>query len=1165
MNITLLTTASVLHSGDTLNAPYGTKPVIDGLISAGEWDDADTVMTMALPNGPVTIYAKEYPDSIYFAVNVPDSTSHPNDRAILMFDSLNNADTLPNVDDFTCSMKRNGTRASQHGNGTGWANDSTWGWNSAVTASTNGYVVEYSVAFRKAGLSFGQPKILGFSVEIINTNLSTVLWPDSAINMNPSTWGDLFSPDNWGSNDSVGPVTSGIQISPPNPPQGITNIVVYALVSDSLTGQSMINDAQVFIDSTVAAYNMMPLDGNFDEMTEGVFDTVPVTGWVAGDTHWVYVRGMDIARNWGMFDSVPVIVAAALDTTPPWIITTFPGSGQTDVPLDAVITATFSEQVDPATVTLDKFTMNGSINGAYTFTINYDPIDSTVSIDPTISFASAESITVVIAPGIQDLAGNPMPDTHSWWFKALVLPDSVGPVTSSVSISPPNPPQGITEIIAYALVSDSATGQSLINDAEAFLDSIGQPGTGYIMTALDGGYDEIAEDVFDTIPVSGWVAGDTHWVYIHGRDIGNNWGAFDSASAIVVSLIDTVPPGIAYTSPAFGDTGVTLNSWIYVTFNEKVDPTTVTSDKILIEGSINGNYTFWMSYFETDSTLRINPYSDFAPMESINVYIAAGIQDLAGNPMLSGYWWWFRSGAITDTAKPRVDSLIANPDTITGANGVTVITSRITDNIAVAGAEYFIDAIGVNGTGYGAHASDSFGLTIAHTLDTIVIDTIAYGMHRFFLHGVDATGNWGPYDTAAVYKIAVDTLHPDVDSLRAVPDTVDLYAQTIITSRITDNIGVTAAEFFIDSVGGYGAGYAAHPVDSFGPLVVHTRDTVQTDTLISGRHWVYLRGRDAAGNWSICDSVPFVIVNFDSTGPHFTITAIPSPVLIGDSISITADVSEPLNPDSAVTCLIRNADTTVAHTMVQTDTFEYQIWVQTTGFPEGTCRAVVSGYDERSNYGVDSVQFAAVLDSIGPDFIVAITPSPAHIGDSALVTAQTSDTLHPDSLVTCFVRTADSMTEYIMTQTDSFEYSAWVQTVGFSEDTCWALVAGYNKRSTYGIDSLQFAVMAEGEFLPKDRVYAWPNPAKGNQVFFHFYVSMNARVRVTVFNLEGRRVWQSTEQNAAGGKPPHTMNSNAVVWDISRIASDVYIFRLEATNTATDDISTVIKKFAIVR
>jgi hypothetical protein len=1067
MNITLLTAANVMHSGDTLNAPYGIRPVIDGMMNLGEWDDADTVMTMNLPNGPATIYAKEYPDSIYIAVSVPDASNHPNDRTFLMFDSLNNADTLPNLDDFTCSTKRNGNRSAQRGTGTGWIADSLWGWNSAITASAGGYSVEYSISFRKAGLLFNQPKVLGFSVEIINNNLATVLWPDSADNMNPSTWGDLYSADDWGSTDSIGPLTSGIQISPPSPPQGITNIVVYALVSDSLTGQSIIADAEVFIDSTVVAYNMMPLDGNFDEMTEDVFDTVPVSGWVAGDTHWVYVRGMDIAGNWGLFDSLPVIVATALDTTPPWIIATFPDSGQTAVPLDTIITATFSEQIDPATITIDKFTVNGSINGTYTFTLNYDPFDSTVYIDPAVSFASAESITVVIAPGIQDLAGNPMPDTHSWWFKALVLPDSVGPVTSSVSISPPNPPPGVTEIITYAHVSDSATGQSLINNAEAFIDSIGLDGTGYFMTALDGAYDEIAEDVFDTIPVSGWVAGDTHWVYVHGRDIGNNWGNYDSASVIVVPLTDTIPPGIAYTSPAFGDTGVTLNSWIYVTFNEKVDPTTVTSDKILIEGSINGNYTFWMSYFETDSTLRINPYSNFAPMESINVYIAAGIKDLAGNTMLSGYWWWFESGSLSDTVKPRVDSLAANPDTIIGANGITVITSRITDNIAVAGAEYFIDVIGANNTGYGAHASDSFGLTIAHTLDTIVIDTLAYGMHRFFLHGVDATGNWSPCDTATIYKIAVDTLRPAVDSLRTAPVIVDLSGFTVLTSLITDNTSIAFAEYFIDALGGYGTGYAATAVGGYGADTVRTLDTIQVDTLSLDSHWVYLRGRDAAGNWSACDSVFFVVMNFDSVGPDFIITVSPSPAAIGDSVLITAQASEVLNPDSTVTCLVRTTDTTAAY--------------------------------------------------------------------------------------------------YIMVKTDSLKYSVWVQTVGFPEDTCWALVSGYDERDTYGIDSLQFAVVAEGEFLPKERVYAWPNPAKGNQVNFHFYVSMNARVKVSVFNLEGKRIWQSDEQDAAGGNPPHTMNSNAVVWNIARIASDVYIFQLEAENIATGNKDMVIKKFAIVR
>uniref|UniRef100_A0A7C4XNC5 T9SS type A sorting domain-containing protein n=1 Tax=candidate division WOR-3 bacterium TaxID=2052148 RepID=A0A7C4XNC5_UNCW3 len=50
-----------------------------------------------------------------------------------------------------------------------------------------------------------------------------------------------------------------------------------------------------------------------------------------------------------------------------------------------------------------------------------------------------------------------------------------------------------------------------------------------------------------------------------------------------------------------------------------------------------------------------------------------------------------------------------------------------------------------------------------------------------------------------------------------------------------------------------------------------------------------------------------------------------------------------------------------------------------------------------------------------------------------------------------------------------------------------------------------------------------------------------------------------------GGRPPHQINSNAIKWDIVKIASDIYIFKLTAVSRETGERKTVIKKFAIVK
>ncbi|HTY07896.1 MAG TPA: T9SS type A sorting domain-containing protein, partial [Candidatus Edwardsbacteria bacterium] len=107
-------------------------------------------------------------------------------------------------------------------------------------------------------------------------------------------------------------------------------------------------------------------------------------------------------------------------------------------------------------------------------------------------------------------------------------------------------------------------------------------------------------------------------------------------------------------------------------------------------------------------------------------------------------------------------------------------------------------------------------------------------------------------------------------------------------------------------------------------------------------------------------------------------------------------------------------------------------------------------------------------------------------------------------------------------------------------------------------------VEPSGAFLPDNLVYVWPNPARGGQVHFHYYVNANAAVTADVFSLDGRRIVHLTGRGE-GGRPPHQASSNAIVWDIGGVASDVYLLRLSATSDASGEQRTVTKKFAIVK
>lgn len=142
-----------------------------------------------------------------------------------------------------------------------------------------------------------------------------------------------------------------------------------------------------------------------------------------------------------------------------------------------------------------------------------------------------------------------------------------------------------------------------------------------------------------------------------------------------------------------------------------------------------------------------------------------------------------------------------------------------------------------------------------------------------------------------------------------------------------------------------------------------------------------------------------------------------------------------------------------------------------------------------------------------------------------------------------------------------------VSAAGLSSGRHLIYVHGVDSAGQWGgYDSTSFYIVSQfvlNEFLPEALVYAWPNPARGDRVYFHFYVAVDAEVTAEVFDLEGRLAAR-IQGRGRGGVPPHSLGSNHLVWEIPRISSDVYLLKLTASG-AGGQKATVIKKFAIVK
>lgn len=100
------------------------------------------------------------------------------------------------------------------------------------------------------------------------------------------------------------------------------------------------------------------------------------------------------------------------DTTPPTLVSTEPALFAADIARDRLITATFSEEIDAA-----------SITDAFQVAIEGEPIEGSVEVEgavatftPTEQLAGGTSYTATISTAVTDLAGNQLAEPEEWMF-----------------------------------------------------------------------------------------------------------------------------------------------------------------------------------------------------------------------------------------------------------------------------------------------------------------------------------------------------------------------------------------------------------------------------------------------------------------------------------------------------------------------------------------------------------------------------------------------------------------------------------------------------------------------------------------------------------------------------------------------------------------------------
>lgn len=143
-------------------------------------------------------------------------------------------------------------------------------------------------------------------------------------------------------------------------------------------------------------------------------------------------------------DAAPRPDADPGDTTPPRVEATLPVNGATDIDVNAPIEISFSEDLDPFTVTASTVIVEGP-GGPVSGTVAYK--DRTATFTPNQRYVGGTFFTVRVSAVVTDVAGNAIGLEYSFNFTTGYAPTDFNAVLEyTIRDSEPTPRDGVADV-----------------------------------------------------------------------------------------------------------------------------------------------------------------------------------------------------------------------------------------------------------------------------------------------------------------------------------------------------------------------------------------------------------------------------------------------------------------------------------------------------------------------------------------------------------------------------------------------------------------------------------------------------------------------------------------------------------------------------------------------
>ncbi len=396
-----------------------------------------------------------------------------------------------------------------------------------------------------------------------------------------------------------------------------------------------------------------------------------------------------------------------LDVNPPYVTSTSPADGATEVATGTGISATFNGPMDLNSLDNSTFTLTGP-GGAVTGTVTYNAAANTAVFTPASSLANDVTYTAVITSGVRNLAGTAMATQYSWTFTTTPAPDTTPPTVSFTSPSGSATDVPVDTVIGVSF-SEAMDGSTITSTSFTVSDA-----SGAIAGSLN--YDTTTHIATFTPAALQYATTYTATVTTDVTDqAGNHMASPHTWTFVTGPAPDTTPPTVSATSPAGGNTGVSINSAVTVSFSEAVNSSTVNKATFTLRDA-SGTVTGSVSYNSANNTATFIPSAPLTYGSTYTATITTDVTDLAGNHIASPYSWTFDTLPIPDPTPPAVNSSApADGSLVASINShVTVVFSKVMDSSTI-NATTFTVSDSTGGTIAGSVSYDSSNYTATFT------------------------------------------------------------------------------------------------------------------------------------------------------------------------------------------------------------------------------------------------------------------------------------------------------------------------------------------------------------------------------------------------------------------------------------------------------------------